>query len=150
MLAAGLLIMQSERYSEDAVPNRQGKQSGEVAATWEEGSRLEIRNELILGCVDRDIHPVLRGTGRLLAMPVDTTPENCRSQTHNASASLSPVGHFNAMDLHFAARQPISCEWPRLFRCVDQSVRCSWRPRTLRWRHSKFRCAARLGFVLHL
>ena len=68
MLAAGLLIMQSERYSEDAVPNRQGKQSGEVAATWEEGSRLEIRNELILGCVDRDIHPVLRGTGRLLAM----------------------------------------------------------------------------------
>ena len=35
---------------------------------WGEGSRLEIRNELILGCVDRDIHPVLRGTGRLLAM----------------------------------------------------------------------------------
>ena len=39
-----------------------GETIGEVAATWEEGSRLEIRNELILGCVDRDIHPVLRGT----------------------------------------------------------------------------------------
>ena len=32
------------------------------------GARFERRDELILGCVVRDIHPVLRGTGRLLAM----------------------------------------------------------------------------------
>jgi hypothetical protein len=68
ILAAGLLIMQSERYSGDAVLNREERQSREVAATWVEGARFERRDELILGCVDRDIHPVLRGTGRLLAM----------------------------------------------------------------------------------
>lgn len=32
------------------------------------GRALRKRDELILGCVDRDIHPVLRGTGRRLAM----------------------------------------------------------------------------------
>jgi hypothetical protein len=41
--------------------------------------------------------------------PADTTAENCRSQTRKYRAQVFSARSiiFNAMDLHFASRQPI-------------------------------------------